>query len=355
MYLIQSKKYVNVPDRWVHNLDIVGMLNDGVHSEQSFLIFYSPTKTKDANFNMPVSHNFCSEIDAVYEATIRDLGGKIEASIILELQCCCSCSFLFSCVETLEECELKSNRRIVEPHFYGSVNQIKRVKLENVTACKQKQIQHLHDKLGCITIDDFDDAERTTGLTLEVENPEHHHMVDEFRRRFLPQVSISQIKLPTVHQMALEDADDCGHNQDEIRDTVADTTIVRADLMNAEQSYELHNGMNDAETGMNCEDGSNSTHIITRTVPMNAGHSPIFQRDANGADIGGQADIITISQSSVLQIEQKHADSGENGAGEGRLITHSTKINHIRNGTDDGNERFDDFSGPLMFIIQASI
>lgn len=76
VFLIKSEKNLIVPLNWVQNLEVVDLLNNGVHSGAVYNTFYSMDNKAVAAFNLPISNHFIPGTTALYECNIRRVFGK---------------------------------------------------------------------------------------------------------------------------------------------------------------------------------------------------------------------------------------------------------------------------------------
>lgn len=65
------KKSVVVPANFICQLDNAKTFNNGINRNQLHLMFWSQNQNKTPNFNLPISVQFNSSIDACFEVKIQ--------------------------------------------------------------------------------------------------------------------------------------------------------------------------------------------------------------------------------------------------------------------------------------------
>lgn len=81
VFLINAKRNILVPMKWIFQLNVNHIVNNGLNSTEEYLIFYSKDLSKGANFLAPIGDRFTQE-DACYYGKIFKVFGK---SIYLEI------------------------------------------------------------------------------------------------------------------------------------------------------------------------------------------------------------------------------------------------------------------------------
>lgn len=65
---LESATNLIVPIKWVQKLNLAECGNGGINSDVMVRIFYSPDKSKDANFALPIQNIFDKQADACFLA-----------------------------------------------------------------------------------------------------------------------------------------------------------------------------------------------------------------------------------------------------------------------------------------------
>lgn len=77
IFLVDSKKKLVIPFKWVFSLDILQLLNGCHVRSKIYTIFYSNDLEVEPNFHMPISEIFDEENPACYRAQIGNFFGKL--------------------------------------------------------------------------------------------------------------------------------------------------------------------------------------------------------------------------------------------------------------------------------------
>lgn len=75
--LKNAKKVLVVPSKWVHKLNVVELINNGLNTQQIYLVFFSTNEEVEADFNAPILADYVDDVNATYEVFILRFFGKL--------------------------------------------------------------------------------------------------------------------------------------------------------------------------------------------------------------------------------------------------------------------------------------
>lgn len=73
---LESSESCIVPIKWVKSLNLAECCNGGMNSDITVCIFFSPDKSKDANFALPIRNSLDENVDACYLVRQNKFYGK---------------------------------------------------------------------------------------------------------------------------------------------------------------------------------------------------------------------------------------------------------------------------------------